>query len=844
MSTLEQAIHDIARTPFLLVASDYDGTLAPIVDDPTQAHPHRAAIVALRQLVELPCTEVGLISGRSLADLAELSEAPEGVHLVGSHGSEFDVGFGGELDSRSVELLSQVVGELENIAETAPGLVLETKPASVAFHFRNATEELAETAVRAVLDGPATRDGVETKHGKKVIELSVVETDKGDALKKLRQRFGATAVIFFGDDVTDEDAFKTLSGPDISIKVGSGETEATWRLEDPVEVAKTLAMLAELRRSWIEGGEAVPIQELSMLSDQRTIAMVTPDARIDWFCAPRIDSTSLFAALLGNAEDGTFAIHPAEGSEPIGQRYLENSLVLETEFPTFKVTDFLDCSLDRPNQRAGRSDLVRRVEGSGRVTIEFSPRLDFGRVETRIVPNERGLVVEGGADGVVLRSEGVCWSIAEVGMHHTATATVDLIPGQPLDLELRYGAVNLMDSRTTNDKRLALTLAHWRDWAKRLDVAKVRPDMVMHSALVLRGLVHRPTGAIAAAATTSLPESLGGIRNWDYRFCWLRDGAQSAEALVRLGSMREGLEFLNWVLGIVDHMTSPERMRPLYTVTGTDLGTEAEIACLSGYRGSRPVRVGNAASNQVQLDVFGPIVQLVWMLVEEGAPLSMEHWRLVENLVQAVVARWHEPDHGIWELRARPRHHVHSKVMCWLTLDRAATIAEKYRGSARTEWRQLADTIKDEVLTRGWNAQKETFAAAYDADDLDAAALWVGLSGLVEPDDERFKKTVEAIERELREGPIVYRYLTDDGLPGKEGGFLLCMSWLIDSLILVGRTEDAQRYFDDLCELAGQTGNFAEEFCPDDGIALGNHPQAYSHLGIIHNALNLGGLEE
>ncbi|MEX1025994.1 MAG: trehalose-phosphatase [Planctomycetota bacterium] len=838
-TNLSAALAELARTPFLLVASDYDGTVAPIVDDPAAASPNREALVALRSLAELPHTEVALISGRSLADLAQLSGAPEGVHLVGSHGSEFDPGFASGLDPATVALLGRVVGELETIAGSAAGLVLEPKPASVAFHFRNADEAAAARAIHAILSGPATLEGVATKHGKEVLELSVVDTNKGDALNELRRRFGATALVFLGDDVTDEDAFRVLGVHDVGVKVGAGESLAGFRVDDSLTVARVLAQLTEARRRWLFGEHAVPIQEHSLLSDQRTVALVTPDASIDWFVAPRIDSQALFAALLGDDQDGRFAIRAADGAAPIGQRYLDASLVLETRFPTFTVTDFLDCSLDRPSQRAGRSDLVRRIEGEGSIEIEFAPRIDFGRIETRLHAGPTGLVVEGGADGIVLIAKGVNWKLTDVGRHHTATARVMLLPGQPLDLELRYGAVDLFENGSRGDRRLVETLDHWRDWARRLELPGVAPELVRHSALILRGLVHRPTGAIAAAATTSLPEVLGGIRNWDYRYCWLRDGAQSAEALVRLGSLREGLEFLQWVLGLVDRCQSPERLHPLYTVSGDDLGPEAEIASLAGYRASRPVRVGNAASNQVQLDVFGPIAELVSVLIEAGAPLSMEHWRLLENLVHAVEARWMEPDHGIWEIRARPRHHVHSRVMCWLTLDRAETISRRYRGVPRPEWRALADTIRNEVLERGWNEARGAFTAAYDADDLDAAALWVGLSGLLDPLDDRFRRTVTTIERELGRGPVVDRYHANDGLPGHEGGFLLCASWLIDALILVDRPGEARERFDALAALPGRTGCLAEEFDPEAGLALGNHPQAYSHLGLILNALHL-----
>ncbi len=837
MSELQRRLEALAHAPVLLVATDYDGTLAPIVGDPTQAVPHRESMVALRALAALPCTEVAIISGRSLSDLAQLSEAPESVHLVGSHGSEFDPGFAENLSQGARELREEIERQLATIAEGLSGLSIETKPASVAFHYRNASREEAEKAVQAVLDGPAKAPGIETRTGKKVIELSVVRTDKGQAVETLRQRFGATATIFLGDDVTDEDAFGVLSGPDLGLKIGPGETRAPFRLDGPIEVARLLAGLAEARQEWFAGAQATPIEEHSMLSDLRTVALLDPRARVTWFCAPRIDSSALFAELLGS-NAGAFGVRASDGSAPLRQSYVEGSLVLRSRFKRFSVTDFLDCSLGRPTQRAGRTDLVRVIEGSGECEIEFAPRLDFGRIETEIVQLPEGLKVVGGVDGIVLRSEGVEWQIVTEGAHQTARAKVDL--GQrPLVLELRFGTTDLSQSPLAAHDRERRTREFWRSWSESLRLPSVAPDLVRHSAVVLRGLCQGPTGAIAAAATTSLPEHLGGIRNWDYRYCWLRDGALSAEALVRLGSVREAMAFLDWVLAILERTPEPDRLHPLYTVTGAELGPEAEITELSGYGGSRPVRVGNAASQQIQLDVFGPIARLIALLYEAGAPLSLAHWNLLEKMTQAVRARWMDADHGIWEIRAKPRHHTYTKVMCWLTLERAAYVSERFHGEVRQAWIELAETIRTEVIEQAWNEQKGTYTAAYGSEDLDAAILWVGLAGMHAPGDERFARTVEAVQRELGRESTVYRYLNDDGLPGKEGGFNLCTSWLVDALILVGRIDEAEHLFQDLVGLAGATGCLAEEYDPESDRALGNHPQAYTHLGVILNALHL-----
>ena len=838
MNDLDRHLERIARSPVLLVASDYDGTVAPIVSDPARARPQRESIVALRRLSELPQTHVAVISGRALSNLAELTGLPQDVHLVGSHGSEFDLDFATSLPQEAAVLRERIEADLAAVAAAADGFLIEAKPASVAFHYRNAEADKAAEALKTVLDGPGSMKGVFTRHGKQVVELGVVTTSKGRALETMRHRSGASAVIFFGDDLTDEDAFATLTGPDIGIKVGGGDSIARYRVDGPGEVAQVLARLTELRGRWLAGAEAVEIERHSMLSDQRTIALVTPGARVAWMCVPRLDSPALFAELLGGPAAGHFSIRPADGGAPCRQHYRDDTLVLETHFESFAVTDFLDCSLGRPRRRAGRCDLVRLVEGSGRCTIEFAPRLDFGRVPTRLLKRDDGLEIEDTLDPIVLLSPGVEWAVHREGQHHTARAEVEL-SGEPLVLELRYGTGSLRDSGTSAADRCRLTELFWSSWAAGLSLPDVARDLVRRSAIVLKGLCYGPTGAIAAAATTSLPEHVGGVRNWDYRFCWLRDGAMAAAALVKLGSIAEAMQHLDWVLGVLDNCASPERLQPLYSLTGEVLGPEAEIGDLSGYRGSRPVRVGNMASRQVQLDVFGPIVELVALLLELDAPLSSQHWRLVEAMVSAVDRRWQEPDHGIWEIRRPRRHHVHSKVMCWLTVDRAITVARRFLDQERDDWKALRDRIGADVLEHGFKPAVNAFTASYDGTDLDAAALQVGLSGLIDANDPRFAGTVEAVETSLRNGPTVYRYRADDGLPGFEGGFHLCASWLVDAYVLQGRLDDARKLFEGITELAGPTGMLSEQYGPKTGRALGNVPQAYSHLGVIENALRL-----
>ncbi|HYC54085.1 MAG TPA: trehalose-phosphatase, partial [Candidatus Binatia bacterium] len=543
-------LEDLANAAVLLIASDYDGTLAPLVSDFANARPDRECIVALRTLAALPHTHVAVISGRSLRDLARLSDLPAEVHLVGSHGSEFDADFQGALDEQQRSLRSRVHECLEQIAARGEHLRIEEKPASFALHFRDASEETGRRALEQVEHGPVRWPGVFTRHGKFVVELSVLPTSKGRALATIRQRVGATAVIFIGDDVTDEEAFATLSGPDVGVKVGPGETLARYGIDEISEVAQLLCRLAELRTDWAHGAGAVPIDRHAFLSDQRGFGLVTGDARMTWLCLPRLDSPPLFAELLGGPAAGRFTIAPTNGNALQSQSYMEGSLVLRTQWDGITVSDFLDCSRDRPRQSAGRSDLLRIVEGKGRVRIEFAPRLDFGRIPTRLRRHALGVVVEGSFDPIVLRAPDVHWEIVEEGRHQTALAEVEL-DGEPLVLDLRYGTGSMSEPKILSVGRRDLTCQYWSSWASRLELPQVEPETVLRSALTLRALCYGPSGAIAAAATTSLPEHVGGVRNWDYRYCWLRDATFTLYALLIGGYREEAVAWRDWLLRAV-----------------------------------------------------------------------------------------------------------------------------------------------------------------------------------------------------------------------------------------------------------------------------------------------------
>ena len=579
-----------------------------------------------------------------------------------------------------------------------------------------------------------------------------------------------------------------------------------------------------------------------MLGDQRSAALVTPQARITWLCVPKFDSPAIFAELLDGSEAGHFSIEPVGANtdaEPT-QTYIDSTLVLQTLWPTLSVTDYLDCSEGhQPEGKPSRTDLIRHIEGTGRVQVVFAPRLDFGRLPTRIEIRNGGLEVINAADLLVLEAAGVDWLIENHGVHQTAVAEIDLDQG-PVTLEMRYGATSLGAIRPSELDRREQTTRFWSDWANRLDLPDVEPDLVRRSALTLKALCYGPTGAILAAATTSLPEFIGGVRNWDYRYCWIRDAAMSAGALTRLGSGNEAIDLLDWLLGVIkNNDANPNQLSPLYTVEGQPLPPEETLEELAGYADSRPVRVGNEACHQLQLDVFGPVAELIHQIASADPALPVKYWRLLEDLVDAVEQRWMEPDQGMWEIRSAPRHHTHSKVMCWLTVDRAVRTGADIAGSERPDWVDLRERIRDDIMANSWNDEVTAFTTAYDGTDLDASVLATGLSGLVEPHDPRFAATVAAVDRSLRHNETVYRYKHDDGISGAEGGFNLMTSWLIDAKILIGDLDEARSLFESYLALAGPTGLIPEEVDPETGAGLGNHPQAYSHLGLINNACNL-----
>ncbi|MFT4147999.1 MAG: trehalose-phosphatase [Micrococcaceae bacterium] len=825
---LTTALKTVAREPNLLIATDYDGTIAPLADKPHKALPTHDSLVGLRALASLPQTDTAVISGRSLRDLAAISRLPNEVHLVGSHGSEFDVGYLEELPKKKKKALKKLIKAGKKLAKKRKGVFIEKKPHGIAIHYRNAPRENAELVARKTQEF-ADELNIYRTHGKKVIDLSVIKTSKGKALKSIRKSCSASAAVYFGDGIADEKAFKTLRGPDIGIKVGSGKSRAQYSVKDPEEVAIALSYLFESRRAWLFGEEAVPIERFTLIGNGNNSAILTPDAKVCWMTHPMPDSESLFAHLLGGEPAGYFGIESTNGTKVLGQRYIRDSMVAETRWAEFKVIDYFAPVSE------GQTCLVRVIEGTSTVKVKYVPRPGYASAPFNLEVTGNKVSLNGVGEVIELYSNRGEFSINQEGNTSSAELEVDLSEDK-LILILRLGHFGYEPEFAKEELVRNDFIGESHNWMNELEIPSFKTQIVKRSALLLRALCHKTTGGVLAAATTSLPEGIGGIRNWDYRYCWLRDGSMTVNALVNLGSTEEATRFLDWLARILEESNGAQWLKPLYPLDGKGTATEAVLDHLPGYAGSRPVRIGNAADHQVQLDVFGPIAQLIDNLTHVQGAVTDFQWGLLSQMVEAVQARWMEEDHGIWEARMMPRHHVYTKVMCWFTIDRALHVAKTFGRQFPDSWKKTADTIREEVLEKGWSEKSQSYTVAYDSDDADSAILHIGLTGLIDMEDERFKKTVAFIEKELRVGPTVFRYRYDDGLPGLEGGFHICTTWLIEALVGVGRIDDALELYGKLCALGGPTGNMPEEYDPAVEMHLGNTPQAYSHIGLIRCA--------
>jgi GH15 family glucan-1,4-alpha-glucosidase len=587
-----------------------------------------------------------------------------------------------------------------------------------------------------------------------------------------------------------------------------------------------------------------PIDDYAVIGDGRSAALVSASGSIDWWCLPRFDGDPVFGRLLDADAGGSFVIRPREPFR-VERRYLEGTVVLATDFITSggraRLVDFMPAlpeAAKRTHPVPHRS-IVRRVvglRGSVRLEVLLRPRPRYGARAPRVCRRPRGHFALEWDDKVLY----VVTQLALQPADGFLTGTHEIQAGERIDVALAYSTEAPGDilPLAALDAVQELTEAYWRGWCSNCAYQGPHREAVLRSVLTLKLLAYAPSGAIVAAPTTSLPEEIGGVRNWDYRYCWLRDAAATVRALLRLGYRTEAHAFAEWLLYLT-RLTRP-RIQVAYTVFGEPRLAEREVSHLEGYRASRPVRVGNAATAQFQLDVYGEVLDALALYQRSGGRFDRDASRLVRGLCEVILERWQEPDEGIWELRDGRGQRIHSKVMAWLGLERALEIAPALRTRLPTE--RIArgrDQIRSWVLTHGWDQARGAFSSVPGDPRLDAALLQLPTTGFLPARDPRVLGTIDAVVRQLARDDLVFRYRHPDGLPGREGAFLVCSFWLVEALALAGRADEAHGLFERLMERRNDLGLLAEEVDPETGAALGNFPQGLSHLGLVNAALTL-----
>lgn len=583
------------------------------------------------------------------------------------------------------------------------------------------------------------------------------------------------------------------------------------------------------------------IRDYALVGDGRTGALIARDGSVDWLCLPNFDSPSVFARVLDAERGGSFRLEPAVPFEA-ERRYLDDSNVLETTFTTahgtVRVTDAMTLSDDQAI--SPMRELVRKAEGmAGTVPLRwsFDPRYGYGARRTRIERRSRHWFAEDGSDALVL---GICDAPDGIFADGIVTGEVALEQGHSAlwSLAAAHGEPLVIPGRSDAERRLARTTAFWPTWAAQIQYEGPWREAVVRSALVQKLLVFAPSGARVAAPTASLPEWIGGTRNWDYRYTWLRDGCWSLDAGLRLG-FHKGAEAFFWWLMQASRLTQPE-LRILYRVDGSPQAPERELPWLEGYRGSGPVRIGNGAAQQLQLDVYGGVLESIWLYVQHVGHIDRDTGKQVARIADWVATHWRDPDSGIWEVRSEPAHFIQSKAFCWIALDRACKLAERGAIPDRSvRWRSAADELREFIETQGWDEELGSYVRATDLREPDASLLTMPLLGYGDPKGERICSTIDTIERELRKGPFVYRYLGDDGVAGTEGAFLTCSFWLVEALAHAGRLDRAHALMDELIGLANDVGLYSEEVDPHTHDFLGNFPQALTHLALVNAAVGI-----
>jgi GH15 family glucan-1,4-alpha-glucosidase len=583
-----------------------------------------------------------------------------------------------------------------------------------------------------------------------------------------------------------------------------------------------------------------PIESYAIIGNTQTAALVNLDGSIDWCCLPRFDSPSVFAAILDSEKGGCFSIAAGDNFES-SQSYEEGTNILKTVFKTkmgiTELTDFMPC-FETSEKAMALPEIHRRIaciEGTSIFQIRFNPRFHYGSIEPEILVSEDSIKASAIDESLLLKVTGT-------NSEQQYTDIMRLESGGTVWLSLRYertGDSLASEWKTEADAKLDITRQFWRNWIRNCNYNGRWSEFVRRSALTLKLLSYAPTGALVAAATTSLPEEIRGSRNWDYRYTWIRDSSYALWALKRLGFEREGNRFIQWLMnkcrrGIDEHQI-------MFGVEGERHLEEQELPHLEGYMGSRPVRVGNGAYSQFQLDIYGEILDAIYFLHRHGEGVPRKEYNVfVRDLAEHICNSYGRPDCGIWEFRDCRKHFVYSKLWCWVGLDRAARLAlEMNHHEDADRWRRVGEQIKTEILTKGWSETRKCFRQHYATDEPDAANLLMPLLKFIKPNHAKFEANVDATIKELSKSGFVYRYKTPDGLQGREGTFTLCTLWLADCLMRLGRLDQALTMFENVLRKANHVGLYSEEIDIDTGRALGNFPQAFAHLNLINTALDL-----
>ncbi|WP_328581582.1 glycoside hydrolase family 15 protein [Streptomyces sp. NBC_00370] len=583
------------------------------------------------------------------------------------------------------------------------------------------------------------------------------------------------------------------------------------------------------------------IEDYALIGDLQTAALVGRNGSIDWLCLPRFDSAACFAALLGDEENGHWRLAPTGAGDCTSRSYVGESLILEsvweTRTGTVRVTDFMP-------QRDVAPDIVRIVEcvsGSVEMSSTLRLRFDYGSIVPWMRRSDGHRVAVAGPDAVWLRSEP---EVKTWGQHYSTCSSFTVGAGEKVSFIMTWHPSHRERPPLIDPfEQLADSLEDWEKWATHCRYEGPHRAAVMRSLITLKALIYAPTGGIVAAPTTSLPEEMGGVRNWDYRYCWLRDSTLVLGALLAAGYQEEAVAWRDWLLRAV--AGDPADLQIMYGLGGERRLPEMELPWLSGFAGSAPVRIGNEAVNQLQLDVYGEVMDSLHVARAAGIPTERHIWALQLSLLGFLESKWREPDEGLWEVRGPRRHFVHSKVMAWVAADRAVRTLESdpsLEGDVK-RWRAMRDEVHREVCEKGFDPVRNTFTQSYGSAELDAATLLIPRVGFLPPDDPRVVGTVDAVRAELGREGLVRRYTTTgpqtDGLPGSEGTFLVCSFWLADALHMTGRTAEAKELFERLLALRNDVGLLSEEYDPAAGRQLGNFPQAFSHIGLVVTALAL-----